>query len=309
MSEFEIIRHRQMQGLSVFMNTVEHRTPHMHAEWEILWVVKNALLVSADSRETRLDEGQIVVFAPGEPHAFRKEDKPCTFLCFQISPDLLSLTGQFTMEQRCPHQVVTPEEMQCIRTALQGVAEHYITRPAHYQLYCAGHCTLVLYRLLRRLQNRSLTPEEAAGLRRRNARLSRLLDYVDENYMRKLRLTDFAQAEGCSVGYLSHFFKEATGLTFQEYVNTVRFNSACKRIASGETRMLDICIDCGFSDYRYFVRTFRANTGLTPEAYSRHSAQSAPVAAPVRRSLHSVESLHSPAEMMAVLRNFSQTAN
>lgn len=30
MSELEIVRHAQIDGLSMFFNTVEYRTPHLH---------------------------------------------------------------------------------------------------------------------------------------------------------------------------------------------------------------------------------------------------------------------------------------
>ena len=87
--------------------------------------------------------------------------------------------------------------------------------------------------------------------------------------MHKIRLSDFARAERRSMSYLSHFVKEALGQSFQEYVNTVRFHCACKLIAAGQRRMLDVCVASGFSDYRYFSAAFQKRLGMTPEEYSR----------------------------------------
>lgn len=39
MDELEIIQHKKIPGLTFFVNTVDHRTPHMHPEWEILCVL------------------------------------------------------------------------------------------------------------------------------------------------------------------------------------------------------------------------------------------------------------------------------
>ena len=71
------------------------------------------------------------------------------------------------------------------------------------------------------------------------------------------------------MSYLSHFIKETMNQTFQEYVASVRVGCACKLIASGGKRMLDVCMESGFSDYRYFSKAFRVLYGMTPDEYSR----------------------------------------
>ena len=38
---------------------------------------------------------------------------------------------------------------------------------------------------------------------------------------------------------------------------------------SGEKRLLDICEEAGFSDYRYFSRAFKQQFGMTPEQYKK----------------------------------------
>ena len=45
MSELEIIQFHQLQGLNVFVNTVNYRSAHFHNEWELLWVLVAPLKV------------------------------------------------------------------------------------------------------------------------------------------------------------------------------------------------------------------------------------------------------------------------
>ena len=45
MSELEIIQYPQVGGISVFLDTVEYRTPHFHPEWELIWIVDGKLRV------------------------------------------------------------------------------------------------------------------------------------------------------------------------------------------------------------------------------------------------------------------------
>ena len=144
-----------------------------------------------------------------------------------------------------------------------------------------------------------MTEEERVHADQRNARLERFLRFVDENYMHKIRLSDFAGSEGCSTSYISRFVKTALNQTFQEYVNSVRYHSACRLIAAGGMKMLDVCEESGFSDYRYFSAAFKDQCGLTPEEYGRQTANQRDE--PVRLSLHSLERFYSREESRELL--------
>lgn len=137
----------------------------------------------------------------------------------------------------------------------------------------------------------------------RNRRLRAFIRFVDENYMHKIRLADFAEAEGVSLHYLSHFVKDALNQSFQDYVNSVRVNCACQLMAAGEERLLDICEESGFSDYRYFSKAFKRQFGLTPEEYRK--VQRKPENAVVHHSLHSLERFYDDEQSKEILSRLS----
>ena len=39
-NEVEIIQHPQIDGLHLFFNQVDYRAPHVHEEWELIWVME-----------------------------------------------------------------------------------------------------------------------------------------------------------------------------------------------------------------------------------------------------------------------------
>lgn len=303
MQELEIIQHRSIDGMSVFLNTVDYRTPHVHSEWELIWVLDQPLAVTCESSTFLVNPGHFVLFCPDTPHEFHKELETCTFLCIQISPKLLPMIRQ-TVDGRFPQKYLTDEQLYGLRKDVAALAYSYFRAENHYELFCIGKASLILHLLLANLPGHMLTPEESASIDRRNARLKRLIRFVDENYMHKIRLSDFAKAEHCSMTYLSHFIKDATNMTFQEYVNSVRFHCACKLIEQGRKRMLDVCMESGFSDYRYFVRAFRQRYGMTPEEYSRHAQNAKPESAVVSHSLHSRERIYQKEESLVLLDRF-----
>ena len=187
-----------------------------------------------------------------------------------------------------------------IRALLAELAKAYFSGSPHYKLLCIGNSSLIMHKLLTALPCRRLSPEETESIDRRNARLLRLFRFVDENYMHKICLSDFAAAEGCSVSYLSHFIRDTMNQTFREYVNSVRFHRACQLIAEGGGKMLDVCMESGFSDYRYFSRVFVERFGATPEQYSRQISESYSQEEPRHHSPHSVERFYDQQESLAL---------
>ena len=308
MNEFEVIRYPQMSGLNLFFDTVDYRTPHFHPEWELILLMEHSLSITCGQRQYLAKAGDLVLFSPNQPHEFHKVGESCTFLCLQLSSQsvaqIFPSIERITVESLFPREHLSEEYCRQIKTTVLNMADVYLRRDTCYELYCAGQAHLLLHRLICGMPHHILSSGELSSRDKSNARLNRLIRFVDENYMRKIRLTDFAESEDRSVSYLSHFIKDTLNQSFQEYVNTVRFNCACKLIASGQEKMLDVCMESGFSDYRYFTRTFREQVGMTPEQYRRQMEQAQPNTAAVKHSLHSLERFYTREQSLALLDRF-----
>lgn len=298
MDELEIIRHPQIEGLSLFLDTVDFRTSHFHPEWELIWPLDYPLQVISGQQIFVAEPGQLVVLNPNAPHELHRMGENCTFLCLQIAQNLFPGTENLAVDGFIADDFLDTTDL---RRQLTQAAYSYLRRTPWFQVEVTGLTQLIFYRLFTGMPCHTMTVEEAQSRDRRNARLKRLQQFVDENYMHKIRLSDFAAREGCSMSYLSHFVKDCLSQTFQEYVNTVRFNCACKLIASENRKMLDVCLESGFSDYRYFTRTFRQQCGMTPEQYRHSLGTQAPRNVTVKRSLHSQERFFTPEQSLAFL--------
>ncbi len=304
MNELEIIRHPQIDGLSMFFNTVDYRTPHLHPEWELILVQENPLAVNCGTEEYILEPGQMILFNPNEPHEFHKVGERVTFLCLQISPKILPEIPAMHVDGKLVHEYVTEKELEGLKYDMGACMSHYLTREDGFALYCVGTASLLLHRLLHQMPSHILSAEETDSIDKRNARLKRLIRFVDENYMHKIKLTDFAEMERCSVSYLSRFIKNTLNQNFQEYVTSVRFNCACKLIAQGEKKLLDICVESGFSDYRYFSKEFQKQYRMTPEEYRNHLKTEKPEQSIVRHSLHSMERFYSREDSVKLVEQY-----
>ena len=301
MNELEIVQYSNVEGLHLFLNTVDYRTSHFHPEWELIWILKNSLAVTCHQQQLILQPGELFLFEPNEPHEFHRLQSEATFLCLQLSPKVLPHINHIALESNRPQLFMTSARLKSLKQHLLRLAESYFSRRENYELFCSGAGSLILYDLLQALPHHDISTEAADCIDKRNARLNRLICFVDEHYMEKIRLEDFAAQEQCSTGYLSRFIKATLNQTFREYVASVRFHCACKLIAEGSTSMLDVCMASGFSDYRYFSRAFQENYHMTPEKYSRSIR---PQLQTVQHSLHSIERIYSREESLKMLRQY-----
>ncbi len=298
MNELEIIRHSRIPGLTAFFNTVDYRTPHFHQEWELIWLLDNPMTVSGGGGSFRAEKGSLLLFQPNEPHELHKIDENCTFLCLQVSPELLRLESDLVAQTILLNPYLG-EAVPALRGKLLDIAEAYLNREPYSSLFCIGNACLVFCQILQAIPVRAITREELISQQKRNKRLESLIRFVDENYMHKIRLSDFAEAEGFSMSYLSHFIKSTLNQSFQEYVNSVRVNCACKLISGGEEKLTAVCMASGFSDYRYFSAAFKRQFGMTPEQYKLSLKK--PENAVIHHSIHSLERFYTDEQSKTII--------
>lgn len=306
MEQLEIIPRQHVGGIHIFINRVEYRSPHFHPDWELLWVLDTPLSITCGQQQHRIEPGEIILFPPNYPHEFHKMERPTTFLCLQISARTFPSLAKHQTEDLRIQNYLSPEENTQLQRAMVNIARKCWEQDVFSEPYCLGTCGLMMYGILKSVPSHIMTTEETANMERRNARLMRLMQFVEENYMHKIRLADFARQEGRSLSYMSHFVRDTMNQTFQEYVNSVRFNCARKLIASGEDSLSSICAEAGFSDYRYFSKTFLEHYGMTPAEYRVHAYLDPTEHVLPVQSLHSVETIYTPAQSLQILTKFEK---
>ncbi|MBP3736612.1 MAG: AraC family ligand binding domain-containing protein, partial [Lachnospiraceae bacterium] len=75
--EVEIVRYPQIKGLSIFLDTVSYRTPHVHEEFELIWILDGQMMIGGIRPQLEAGAGDLVLFDPGRIHEFLAEE-PCT---------------------------------------------------------------------------------------------------------------------------------------------------------------------------------------------------------------------------------------
>jgi transcriptional regulator GlxA family with amidase domain len=73
---------------------------------------------------------------------------------------------------------------------------------------------------------------------------------------------------GCATDTLSRQFHRERGVTLTSWIAKERVALAKELLADARYNVAEVGWACGFSAASYFIRVFRAHTGMTPKAWS-----------------------------------------
>lgn len=94
-----------------------------------------------------------------------------------------------------------------------------------------------------------------------------IIRYIKENYNNFISLDIVAQKFGMNSSYLSTYIKKKIGISFVEYMRTLRIAGAKKLLTETDLDISKISENLGFSDTSSFIRYFKKSEGITPKQY------------------------------------------
>ncbi|MES2809751.1 MAG: AraC family transcriptional regulator [Bacteroidota bacterium] len=103
-----------------------------------------------------------------------------------------------------------------------------------------------------------------------STRMSKVYDYILNNFKRDISLDDVASVAYLSPSAFCRYFKKFTRKTLSEFLTDLRIGYACKLLQNNNMGISQISVDAGFNNVSYFNRKFKAVKGQTPMEYQRH---------------------------------------
>ena len=83
----------------------------------------------------------------------------------------------------------------------------------------------------------------------------------------ELTVASLAQSLGCSADYLSHLYSSQTGEHLRGTIQKQRLARAARLLTESDAAVKEVAWNCGFGSASYFIRSFRAEYGMTPQNY------------------------------------------
>jgi AraC family transcriptional regulator len=114
------------------------------------------------------------------------------------------------------------------------------------------------------------------------ARRSMIVEYIHDRMSEPLSLAELAALSQLDVFSFSRWFKATFGVPPYRYVLRVRLESAKAMLRDTSKSVVEVALNCGFSNHSHFTACFRRASGLTPTAYRAAFMGNPPGARPRR---------------------------
>ena len=272
--EYELISHNYIRGFHLFLVRILYRTPHLHREFEVNLILDGSVEILSQGRGYHAGTGDFFVFDPYQPHELRAREGTVLILSIQISPaffsDYFPQMESVRFGTEIFHRAASPRHQQLYRQLLELTC-CYCQKAPFYELDCARDINALFRALLDVSAFTVVSEAERPAQRARQERVRYLAERIEGGFSEKLLLGDLAKELGVDLYYLSHFFREHFGLSFQEYLAKLRCEKARRELLLTDRSLLDISLSCGFSSPKYFQRAFQKQCGATPKEYRRQA--------------------------------------
>ena len=229
---------------------------HIHHCFELICVTSGEMIVTLDEQEYCLSAGQALIVFPNRMHSIRTP---------QSSDDVIvifsrELVGTYSkavggMVPRDSIFVPSPHLFE-LTSALSPDADLISVKGLLYSLFGEFH----------------KTAEYVDSTLSSSSLLYRMFKFIEKNYGGDCSLSALAHELGYEYTYMSRYFKQCVGISYNDYVNEYRTGRVCYFLTSTDRTVLEISDECGFNSLRSLNRNFKERLGMTPTEYRRARA-------------------------------------
>ncbi len=99
--------------------------------------------------------------------------------------------------------------------------------------------------------------------------VQKVINHINLNLNGTLSLKSLAAMCYISPSYLSNIFKQETGQTLTDYINSQRISRAALRLTISDVSIATVAESVGILDVNYFTKMFKRMMGVTPTHYRR----------------------------------------
>lgn len=236
---------------------------HTHDFIEIVYVYDGKGYHIYNNVTYPVSKGELYIINSRTPHCFYPTDKSNSEhlvvynLCFL--PEFIS-----SINIHLPILV----ELTDIEQLYEKMYLEFTSKGINYvELLRLSLCELLLK--IHRFYRQNHASPESAVIKYRHQLIPDCIQYLRENYSKKVTIEELSNNFFLSKSYLSSLFKKATGSGVVEYLQHIRIERACELLTNTTLSITEISTQVGYTDYRFFNKSFKKITGVTAHEYRK----------------------------------------
>ena len=255
---------------------------HFHEEIEIIYFQKGNATYRIDFSDYFVDSETIIIINKNSPHSIKgvHTEKTKGYI-YLFNPNILEgaiddfCTSKYIaplIEKKmdimcCINQNENFELFEILKNILLDISEINKNQNFAYELRIKAKFIEFFSFLFEYNYAKIMNISDKEISKRK--KMEKIFSFIHENYKNEISFETVAKIIDVSEIYFGRIFKEYTGLKFTDYLNIYRTNQAAKILINTDIPITDICYETGFSNFSYFIKTFKKNHNDTPGSYRK----------------------------------------
>jgi len=229
--------------------------PHWHNECELIYCEKGLTTINANNKCYAIPQGYCFF---------------CTSECIHnITSDENSIVTVALYEKKLTSEVTDYYDLKSpvfedngkIKETLNAILDEYSSKKEFYGPIVNSMIATIIFRIFR---HNDLRKRETQSLKPTVVRYKKLLSKIEEDT--DITFEEAAELMNMSEAYFSRFFKGMAGMTYTQYLNSVRVERAVDLMMQNSSiSSKELMIQTGFGTLRNFNRVFKEVTGYSPK--------------------------------------------
>ena len=277
------INNRELKDVEVLHNIyhgqVNMSLHHTHDAYEITCMLAGQRVLLAHGRQYVIDPLHPVIVPGGVPHKTNSYDSNYQeSVSIQFRPELFQrLMGDESKEllQMLPAMLLLPELSEKTRQQLdkrlralvevskeQSIMKELKLKTAFLNVF------MTIYPEIERIFL-STSAAQRQAMAKSDSVFREIIAYLDTNYRQRISLELLSERFHLSKSRLSLKLNLYLGMSWVNYVNTLRIQDARKMLESSHNNISEVAASVGFDSLTHFERVFKTIQGVTPREYLR----------------------------------------
>jgi AraC-like DNA-binding protein len=240
-------------------NYSEKFEDHYHLIYEMILLIDGDIELVLENKKYSMTVGDLAFIQPGQHHFItpaentRYERYVLKFPQYEIPDELLPI-----IQHKSPCISVKNTLLPYLFDRMDWHAEHYDGNSMQILMECVLREIIVYF-----CSDVIPSPEENVVFY--NEKMAKVVDYINENIAKPLRITDICEYFHYSKSYMCKEFSKCMNVPIKQYVRTKKILLADSLIHSGMKPTV-VYRQCGFSDYSTFFRDYCKIIGRPPSS-------------------------------------------
>ncbi|MGG1552600.1 helix-turn-helix domain-containing protein [Paenibacillus ferrarius] len=263
-------------GVPIYVNRAYESfesSEHSHEFIEITYVSEGAGVHYIDDEAVPALHGTLFFIPVGCRHVFRpktpEKDRPLiVYNCLIRTAYLTELGNGFPQASgicgifadSSLHWFTMNDSSGEYQAMFRELYREFSTKPPGY----LAVLTSLIIRILTGLYRHRLQIDAPAVEKPLWLTLEEAISYVDRHYSTDIRLGELAARSNLSERQFRRLFKSQTGMSFTDYLQSIRIEAACKLLIGSRSSVSEVAASVGYADMKFFHKLFKKKTGITP---------------------------------------------